>query len=178
MLPEHASNGDAIGANDAAVTRKACRQLGDLSEASTMVVAPGEQCGPRWRTQCGGMKLGVTKPRPCDAIERWRGNNAAERAGSTEANIIGHDEEDIRCTGRRNHSRRPVGLRITRIVSDDAAKRHGRRRELTAVDCGGCVGRTGLTVGVQGVRLGFLRRSRRDVLPISNALARLGLILC
>jgi len=41
------------------------------------------------------MELGVTQPRLCDPIQRWRRNHAPKRAVDAIALIVGHDEQHV-----------------------------------------------------------------------------------
>src|SRR2546430_12531896 len=77
-----------------------------------MMVAAGDQRGPRGRTQRGGMELGVAQPCFGDAVQRRRRNDPAESAGNAVALVIGHDEQDVRRALGRDDARWPVRLGV------------------------------------------------------------------
>jgi len=54
------------------------------------------------------VELKVTQPVGGNLVERRRRDNTAERAGDTEADIVGHNEQDVRRALRRHHTRWPI----------------------------------------------------------------------
>src|SRR5262245_48464671 len=59
------------------------------------------------------MEIDVAQPVGGDAIERWCRDDAAEGRRCSEADIIGHDQEDIRRILWRHHTRWPcAALRL------------------------------------------------------------------
>ena len=58
-----------------------------------------------------------------DAVERRRRDDAPEGAGRAEADVVGHDEEDVRRALRRHHARRPGRFRLQGVQFDVALER-------------------------------------------------------
>src|SRR6266480_3491132 len=120
-----------------------------------MMVAAGDQRGPRGRTERGGMELSVAQSCLGDAVQRRRRNDPAESAGHAVALVIGHDEQDVRRALGRDDARWPVRLGIRGTFLDDATEWQRWWRDLFPVNGDGGVGRTGCAVdllGPSGVR--------------------------
>ncbi len=141
VVPEDAADGRRIPLDDAVVAGVAGRQLGDDAEARRMVVAAGDERGPRRRAERGGVELGVAQPGVRDAVQRRRGDDSAEGARRAEADVVGHDEKDVGRALRRDDAGRPPGLRLVGVDVDLAAELRGRRGELPPVDGRGRAGR-------------------------------------
>src|SRR5437660_11038812 len=77
-----------------------------------MMVASGDQRGPRGRAERGGMELGVAQPCFGHSVQRRRRNDPAESAGNAVALVIGHDEQDVRRALGLDDVRWPVRLGI------------------------------------------------------------------
>ena len=106
------------------------------------------------------MKLCVTQPRLCYAIQRRRRDHAAKGAVHAIALVISHDEQDVGRALEWHHPRRPVGLGIFGIFLDYTAELGLRRRELIPADGGRGAGRTGRAGGLYLCSNGS--RSRHD----------------
>jgi hypothetical protein len=100
---EHLGKRSHAFRHDGVVTRKAGACLHDDPGRSRMVIAPGQQRRSGRRAKSSGMKLGVAKAFPRQPIHRRRRNRPAERAARAEANIVGYDQENVRCSCRRRH---------------------------------------------------------------------------
>src|SRR5438067_1208242 len=105
-----------------------------------MMVAAGDQRGPRGRTERGGMKLYIAQSRLRDAVQRGRRDDPAEGARNAVALVIGHDEKDVRRTLGRHHPRWPVRLGIRGGLLDHPTERHRWWRDLFPVNRDGRVG--------------------------------------
>src|SRR5271165_2331094 len=77
-----------------------------------MVIAAGDQRGPRRRAERRRMELNVAEPRLGNAVQVRSGDDAAEGARYAVALVIGHDEEHVGGTLGRHHARRPPGRGI------------------------------------------------------------------
>ena len=106
------------------------------------MIAPGDQRGPRRRTQRCRMELRVTQSRLGYTIKRRRRDYAAEGAGDSVALIVGHDEKNVGRALGRYHARRPVRRGILGVFLDHASERHRRRRKLLTVKHLGGIRRT------------------------------------
>src|SRR5206468_7663437 len=95
VLLEDAADGGLVFRDDAVVARETGGLLRNHAEAGRVMIAPGDQCGARWRTKRGGMDVIVAQTRLGDAIHRWRRDHAAERARHAEAGVVGHDEQYV-----------------------------------------------------------------------------------
>src|SRR5512132_508125 len=115
-----------------------------------MMVAAGDERGPRGRTERSGMELDVAQSRFGDAVQRRRRNDPAESAGNAVALIIGHDEQDVRRALGRDDAWWPVRLGISGSFLDHAAERHRWWRDLFPVNRHGGVRRTGRAVNLLG----------------------------
>ena len=134
VVPKDPADGGVLGTDDGIVTRIAGRQFADHAIADLMMVAPGDQRGSRRRAKGRRVELGEAQAGGCDAVERRRRYDAAERAGNAVTLIVGHDEQDVRRALRRHDARRPERRRSGGRLLDHAAKRHRRRRKLGAVN--------------------------------------------
>ena len=143
VLQQDAADRGAVLADDAVVAGKARRRFGDHAEADRMVVAAGDQRRPGRRAQRGRVEIGVAQPVRGDAVQRRRRNHAAESGRRGEADVVGHDQQDIRRALRRHHARRPRRLGLGGVQFDLALERLRRRRQVPAIN--GCrgVGRPG-----------------------------------
>ena len=98
--------------DDAVVAGEAGGLLRDHAEAGRVMVAPGDERGPRRRAEGGGVELRVAQPRLGDAVQRRRRDDAAEGARRTEAHVVGHDEQHVGRALGRHDARRPPRLRL------------------------------------------------------------------
>ena len=86
------------------------------------MVAAGDQRRTRWRAQCGGVKLIVPNAGSGDSVQSWRGNRATKSGGRTEADVIGHDQQNIRCVFGGCHLCRKIEFRLAGAQSDMTRK--------------------------------------------------------
>ena len=150
VLQQDAADGCAVLADDAVVAGEAGRCLRDHAEADRVVVAPGDQRRACRRAQRGRMEIGVAQPVRGDAVQRRRRNDAAEGGRRGEADVVGHDEQDVGRALGRHDPRRPGWLRLGGVEVDLALKFLRRRRQVAAVDRSCRVGRTGHAGGLLG----------------------------
>ena len=134
VLPQDPADRGAVAPNQAVVARKAARRLGDDAEADRMMVPARDQRSAGRRAERRGVEIRIAQAIVGDAVERRRRNDAAEGRGRGEANVVGHDEQDIRRAFRRHDARGPIGLRLRRVEFDFAPEPLRRRREDMAVD--------------------------------------------
>ena len=137
---------------EAVIAGVTCRLLGDDTKARRVMVAPGDQRGARRRAQRRRMEVGVAKAVVGDAVERRRGDDAAEGARCAESDVVGRDQQDVGGTFRRHNARRPVRLGLERVGLDLAAELRRRRRNLVARDRHGRAGCTRRTVDLLSCR--------------------------
>ena len=71
-----------------------------------VVVAAGLERGAGGRAQGGGVEVVVTQAAAGEAVERGRGDRAAEGAGGAEAEVVDEDDDHIRRAGRGGWARR------------------------------------------------------------------------
>jgi len=107
---EYSCNRRIILGHDGVIAGVASRQFRYGTHTHLVVVASGEQSRPRRRADRCGVEVGVSQSIVCNAIHRWCGNDATEGAGYSVARIVGHDQENVGSSLRRNQARRPVGF--------------------------------------------------------------------
>src|SRR5208283_2627528 len=163
VVLEDAANRCLVAGDDAVVAGEAGGLLGDHAEASRMMVAPGNQGGARRRTQRRRIEIGVAKSHRRDPVERRRRYHPAEGTGNTEAGVISHDQQDVRCTLGRLHAGRPVRRRLRGVAPDLSFELWRWWRKLFSVDrCGRArrARRAGCLLG--RTELGEQRSRQRD----------------
>ena len=106
--PKDAANRGGVLGNDAVVAGEASRLLGDHAETRGMVVASGDQRRTCRGAQRGRVEVGIAQTVGGDAVQGGCRDNATERGWGSEANIVGHDKENVRCAFRRHHACRPI----------------------------------------------------------------------
>ena len=129
-------------AKDAVVAGEAGRLLRDHAEAGRVMVAPGDQRGPRRRAQCGGEHPIVAEAFSREAVHGRRRDDAAEGAGDAEAGVVGDDQQHVGRTRGRHDARRPPGCRLQGSILDHAAELRVGRWELLAADARRRAGRS------------------------------------
>src|SRR5271156_3941931 len=142
VLLQYLSDGSVILTDDGIIARVAGGQFANDAEADRVVVAAGDQGGPRRRAKRGGVELDVTQARLGDAVQVRRRDNAAEGAGYAVALVIGHDEQHVGRVLGRHDTGRPPGRRVLGGFLDYAAEFRGRFGYLLAIDRGGGVSLT------------------------------------
>ena len=80
------------------------------------------------------MEIRVAQSFRRNAVKRRGRDHAAKCARRGEADIVGHNEQDVGRALRRHHTRRPIGFRLRSIKVDLAPEGLRRRREIAAVD--------------------------------------------
>ena len=116
-----------------AVARRAGGNLGDSAHAGGVVVTPGEQRLPRWRTQGGGVETVVLQAARSQLLQGRRLAGTAKGAGRTEAGVVNEHDQDIgRTLGRAQLLDRGIfRVRAFCVVVDVALPngvRHGQMR--------------------------------------------------
>ena len=84
VLPQDLADGDGVALDDAVVAGIARRLVDDDAGGHRMVVAAGEQRGPRRRAERRGVEAGVAQTHFGDAVQRRRRDHAAEGATARE----------------------------------------------------------------------------------------------
>ncbi len=103
---------------------KAARGFCDAGHPDRRVVAPREQRRARRRADRRGVELRVLQPSVAQSLQRRRLDRTAERLQCTEANVVPHDEHDVRRAIRRLRllERRPVGSRVANVEVDGSVE--------------------------------------------------------
>src|SRR3546814_3139606 len=91
------------------VARKPHGNVGQRPCADTMMVAAGQQRSTGWRTHRCCMEIIVPRTLLGQAVEIGRRDWPAKGAGCAEANIVSHDQQDVRRVLRRLYQLRPDG---------------------------------------------------------------------
>ena len=101
VLPQHFADGAAASRQNARVTVVAGRDLGDAGECGGVMIAAGDECGPRRAAEGGGVEAVVAKAFGGEAVHSRRRDAAAEGAELAEAAVVDQDEKDVwRAFGR------------------------------------------------------------------------------
>ena len=164
VLLQDFADGAVVDADVAIVAGEAGRLFGDDAEADGVVVAAGDDRGPRRRAERGRMELGVLQPHLRDAVHRRRRDDAAEGARHAVARVVGHDEQHVGRTLGRHDVRRPVRLGVLGAEADGAAELRGRVRQVVAVRGLRVARIAGLRAGVGFLHCFGLARER-EVFP-------------
>ena len=98
--------------DDAVIARIAGRLLRDHAEADRVVVAAGDQRRPRRRAERGGVEVRVAQAVSAMRSSAGVGITPPKVLGHAEADVVGHDQQDVRRALGRHDPRRPVGLRL------------------------------------------------------------------
>src|SRR5262245_35375443 len=122
VVHERVANGSCSLGNDRGVARIPRGELRYVAHADAVVVAAGEECGPRGRAQGGGVEIVVGKAALGYAVESWRGDWHAEGAGCRKAGVISHDEQHVGSARGSLYAPRKVRFGITTLAPDHAAK--------------------------------------------------------
>ena len=101
VVPQHLrQRGHALGTLPG-VSREGRRGLRDRAHVVHVMVAAGEQRGPRGRAKRRGVEIVVPQPLPCQSIHGRHVDGSAERAGLAEPHVVDEDDEHVRGAGRR-----------------------------------------------------------------------------
>ena len=117
VLPQHLGDRADVLADDAGVAVVAGGGLGDHAVAGRVVIASGEQRGPRRRAERRRVEARVAQPVGRHAVERRRRHLPAERAELTVAGVVDQDVDDVRRALGRPHRLR----KLRRIALGDRA---------------------------------------------------------
>ena len=124
-----------IGPNRAVSGRRG-GELGDDAHAHGVMVAPGQQGGPRRRAQGRRVEAVVLQAAPCQPLGRRHRARPAERARRGEADIVEQDDEHIGGAGR-GKQRLDRGKRRVRVLGVEGKRsleRPVRDRQDVALD--------------------------------------------
>ena len=103
VLPEHFRERPAALGHQGVVARKAGGALHDEAGRAGMMVAPGEQPRPSGRAERAGVELRVAQAVLRQPVKGGRRDRPAERTRGAEANVVGHDQQDVgRALGRHD----------------------------------------------------------------------------
>src|SRR5580700_4381362 len=139
-----------------------------------MVVAAGNERRARGRAKRRGVELRVAQPRLRDAVQVWCRNDAAESARHTVALVIGHDEQDVRCSFGWDDTRRPPRRGILGAVLNHAAKFRRRGWKLLSIDRGRGVSLTQRSRNLLRVRPSEKgRKGKRSHCQLPNACSKI-----
>src|ERR1700722_10618819 len=105
-------NHGGLPSNLTAVSGKAARPLGDNAHAHRVGVAAREQTGPRRRTHRGNVKIGKRRAFGGQSIHARCRNLRTVAAEIRVADVVQHDEYNVRRTFRRRWRVRPPWLGI------------------------------------------------------------------
>ena len=94
------------------VAREGSGRFGDAAHVVHVVVAAGEQCGPRRRTDRGGVELIVAQPVRGETLGGRHAHRSAESTGHAEAHVVHEDDEHVRrsCGRLDLEARRRCGI--------------------------------------------------------------------
>ena len=104
VLLEDLADSRRLFTDDAVVAREAGRLFRNYAEAHRVVIAAGDQGGPRRRAERGGVELGIAQAGLGNAVQGWRGDGAAKGAGGAETDVVGHDQQHVRRALGRHHA--------------------------------------------------------------------------
>ena len=118
------------------------------------MVAAGDERGTGGRAERGGVKVQIAQPVVRNVVQCRRWNHAAESARRGEADVVGHDQQDVgRALGRHN-PRRPAGFRLIGVELDLALEFGRWWRQIFCIQC--------LCSGRRASRARWLLRSGRE----------------
>ena len=98
-----------------------------------MMIAASQQRCSRRRAECRGVEPNVAQASFSDPFHCRCRYNASKRARSAKADVICHDEQNIRCIFRRYRDRWPAGFGLRRIGIDFATEGRGAGWKMTGV---------------------------------------------
>src|SRR6185312_8712467 len=93
------------------------------------------------RAKGGRVEVGIAQTSSGDAVQRGCRDDATESGWRSEANIIGHDEENVRCALRRYHACGPIRLGLRGIEIDFALEWLSDGRQIVTINRGSGVWR-------------------------------------
>ncbi len=115
---EHLGEWRAGIRTDRVLSRRRRRQLGDGPHADRVMVASGQQRGPRRRAEGRRMKAIVLESLGRELLERRRLARAAKRARRAESHVVDEYDENVRCASGRTqrYDRRVFRVGVFRVV--------------------------------------------------------------
>src|SRR5262249_52446134 len=102
VLPQDLADSDGIARYDAVVAWVAGRLVDDDTGRHRMMVAAGEQCGPRRRAKRRRVHSRISQAVGGYPIESRRRDHATKGGRRREADVVGHDQKDVRSPLRGN----------------------------------------------------------------------------
>ena len=126
LLPEDLGNRRGVLAHQAVVAGVAGRQLHDVRGMHRVVIAPGEQRGPRGRRDRRRVELRVAQPVLGEPVKRRRADRPAEGARCTVTDIVEDDQDDVGRPLGRLQRLGEIGFRVLHTQPDLPLE--GRRR--------------------------------------------------
>jgi len=69
------------------------------------------------------VEIGKAQPICGDTVQCGCWNNSAESGGRSEADIVGHDEDDVGCAFRRHDTGWPCLFRLVEVETNDTLER-------------------------------------------------------
>lgn len=118
VLPQDFADRNGVSRDDAVVTGKAGRLIHDNAGPHGMMIAASQQRGSCWRAECRGVEPGVAQAGFSDPVHCRCRYDASKRVRSAKADVIRHDEQNIRCILRRYRDRWSAGFGLRRIGID------------------------------------------------------------
>ncbi len=106
-LAQHLGERRRLRADRAPGVVEAGVEVGEIAHADRVVVAPGQQAGPRRRAHRGDVEVGVAQAVRGEAVDRRRADRGAVAAELREAAVVEDDEHDVRRAFPRADGRRP-----------------------------------------------------------------------
>src|SRR5262245_10530011 len=97
VLPQYLRNHSSTCRDLTAVTGVGVAQLGDSAGTCGVMIAAGEQCRSRRRTESRCVKARVAEPACRHAVEIGRRDQPPKSTPLAEAGVVDEDDKDIRC---------------------------------------------------------------------------------
>ncbi len=127
--------------NGGVVPGEAGGELSHPAHAVAVVVAAGQQAGPRRRAQGRGVEVGVLQSGLRQPVDDRGLEVRTEAAELGEADVVEHHQDDVRRAGSRSPRGRPPRRRPVEVVGDDPLELPRLHRTTGGV---GSAARTGL----------------------------------
>ena len=133
VVAQNARHGGRRARNLADVAVEVVGELGDDARADAVMIASGEQRGPRGRAHRRRVEAIVGDAVLAQPGHGRRMDRPAEGFQVREPGVVGHEDDDVRCIFR-NSARRltPVMLRLLERAADGARRRGWREGKVRA----------------------------------------------
>jgi hypothetical protein len=105
ILKQDAADRGVVPTDHTVITGVAGGGLRNHAEAHRVVVTSSDQRRPCGRTQRSRMEVDIAQATRSNAVKRRRRDHAAERRRRGKADVIRHDQQNIRCSLRRHDPR-------------------------------------------------------------------------